>query len=107
MFIKEKLYIYPLSILLAVVEMAELRLKIPEELEKEIEEMPEEDWSEFALKAIELRMFELKLEKSRKLRHVLFKALISESKLTEEDALELGRKANEEMLEELEEKGMI
>jgi len=88
-------------------EMAELRLKIPYELEKEIKEMPEEDWSEFALRAIMLRVFELKLEKSRKLRHALFKALISESKLTEEDALELGRKTNEEMLEELKEKGMV
>ena len=87
--------------------MAELRLKIPEELEEEIKEMPEEDWSEFALKAIELRAFELKLAKSRKLRHALFKALISGSKLTEEDALELGRKANEEMFEELKEKGLV
>mgnify|MGYP006910769849 FL=1 len=82
-------------------------VKIPKELKKEIEELPEEDWSEVALKAIELRAFELKLEKSRKLRHALFKALISESKLTEEDALELGRKANEAMLEALKEKGLI
>ncbi|MCK4398641.1 MAG: hypothetical protein KAV25_06585 [Methanophagales archaeon] len=96
-----------MSILLVVVEMAELVVKIPEELKKEIEEMPEEDWSEFALKAIELRAFELKLEKSRKLRHALFKALISGSKLTEEDALELGRKANEEMFAQLKEKGLV
>ncbi|MHC1624294.1 MAG: hypothetical protein ACXQTR_06890 [Candidatus Methanospirareceae archaeon] len=88
-------------------EMAEVVVKIPKELKKEIEELPEENWSEVALKAIELRAFELKLEKSRKLRHALFKALISESKLTEEDALELGRKANEEMLEELKEKGLV
>jgi hypothetical protein len=87
--------------------MGEVVIKIPEELEKEIEELQEEDWSEVALKAIELRAFELKLERSRKLRHALFKALISGSKLTEEDALELGRKANEEMFEELKEKGMI
>ena len=87
--------------------MGEVVIKIPEELEKEIEELQEEDWSEVALKAIELRAFELKLERSRKLRHVLFKALISGSKLTEEDAMELGRKANEEMFEELKEKGMI
>lgn len=87
-----------------VIEMAELVIKIPDELEKEIEELQEEDWSEVALKAIELRAFELKLERSRKLRHALFKALISESKLTDEDALELGRKANEEMLVELKDK---
>ena len=87
--------------------MAELVVKIPEKLEKEIEELQEEDWSEVAIKAIELRAFELKLERSRKLRHALFKALISGSKLTEEDALELGRKANEELLEELKEKGLV
>jgi len=87
--------------------MAEVVIKIPDELEKEIEEFPEENWSEFALKAIELRAFELKLVKSRKLRHALFKALISESKLTEEDAMELGRKANEEMLAQLKEKGLV
>ncbi|MCK4736436.1 MAG: hypothetical protein KAT65_28540 [Methanophagales archaeon] len=87
--------------------MAELVIKIPGELEKEIEELKEENWSEVALKAIELRAFELKLEKSRKLRHALFKALISESKLTEEDAMELGRKANEEMLAQLKEKGLV
>ncbi|HJH25496.1 MAG TPA: hypothetical protein C5S37_01710 [Methanophagales archaeon] len=87
--------------------MAELVIKIPGELEKEIEELKEENWSEVALKAIELRAFELKLERSRKLRHALFKALISESKLTEEDAMELGRKANEEMLVQLKEEGLV
>jgi len=88
-------------------KMAELVIKIPDELEKEIEEIPEEDWSEVALKAIELRAFELKLERSRKLRHTLFKALVSGSKLTEEDTMELGRKANEEMLVQLKEKGLV
>jgi len=87
--------------------MAELRLKIPDELGEELKEIPEENWSEFALRAIELRVFELKLKKSRKLRHALFKALIAGSKLTEEDALELGRKANEGMFEELKEKGLV
>ncbi len=87
--------------------MAEVVIKIPYELEKEIGEFPKENWSEVALKAIELRAFELKLAKSRKLRHALFKALISESKLTEEDAMELGRKVNEEMLAQLKEKGLV
>ena len=87
--------------------MAELVIKIPDKLKKEMEELEEEDWSEVALKAIELRAFELKLKRSRKLRHALFKALISGSKLTEGDALELGRKANEEMFAELKEKGLV
>jgi len=102
---EQKLFIYASPIV--VVEMVELIVKIPGELEKEIEELKEEDWSEVALKAIELRAFELKLERSRKLRHALFKALISESKLTEEDAMELGRKANEEMLAQLKEEGLV
>ena len=44
---------------------------------------------------------------SRKLRHLLFKALVSESKLTEEDAMELGRDINESMLKDLKNKGLI
>ena len=87
--------------------MAELVIKIPDKLKKEMEELEEEDWSEVALKAIELRAFELKLKRSRKLRHALFKAFISGSKLTEGDALELGRKVNEEMFAELKEKGLV
>ena len=87
--------------------MAELVIKIPDKLKKEMEELEEEDWSEVALKAIELRAFELKLKRSRKLRHALFKALISGSKLTEGDALKLGRKVNEEMFAELKEKGLV
>jgi len=87
--------------------VAELVIKIPDKLKKEMEELEEEDWSEVALKAIELRAFELKLKRSRKLRHALFKALISGSKLTEGDALELGRKVNEEMFAELKEKGLV
>ena len=35
------------------IRVGELVIKIPEELEKEIEELKEEDWSEVALKAIE------------------------------------------------------
>ena len=55
---------------------AELVIKIPDAFGKEIEELQGEDWSEVALKSIELRAFELKLEQSRKLRHAFFKALI-------------------------------
>lgn len=74
--------------------MVEIVVKVPEELEKEIKEFSE-DWSKIASEAIKLKIFELELKRSRKLRHLLFKALISKSKFSEKDALELGRKINE------------
>ncbi len=89
-----------------VIDMAELVVKIPEGLEKEIKKFPE-NWSEVALEAIRLKTFELELERSRKLRQLLFKALIAESKFTERDALEVGRKINESMFADLKAKGLI
>ena len=86
--------------------MSELIVKVPKDLEKNIREFPE-DWSGIALEAIRLKAFELELGRSRRLRHLLFKALISESKFTEEDALELGRKVNESMLKDLKSKGLM
>ena len=55
--------------------MAELVIKIPEELEKEIEELAV-DKSKFALEAIEERLAELKLEKSKAFRKLLLSVLI-------------------------------
>ena len=79
--------------------MAELRLKIPDELEKEIEELPA-DKSKFALEAIEERLVELKLEKSKAFRKLLlsvFKRMTENSKLSDEDCLRLGREVNEKL----------
>ena len=39
------------------VEMAELKIKIPDELEREMEVLPE-NWSDIALGAIKLKVFE-------------------------------------------------
>ncbi|ODS39440.1 MAG: hypothetical protein A7316_05495 [Candidatus Altiarchaeales archaeon WOR_SM1_86-2] len=86
--------------------MAELVVNIPEELAHEIKGM-HVNWQDVALEAVKSRAFELKLEKSRKLRHLLFKVLISKSKLTEEDAMELGKDINESMLKDLKNKGLI
>lgn len=86
--------------------MAELVINIPKGLERGIKEL-QEDWSEVALEAIKLRAFELELERSRKLRSLLFKTLISKSKFKENDALEIGRKVNESMLKDLKAKGLI
>ena len=86
--------------------MVEIVVKVPEELEKEMKEFSE-DWSKIALEAIKLKIFELELKRSRKLRHLLFKALISKSKFSEKDALELGRKINESLYKDLKSEGLI
>ena len=79
--------------------MVELRLTIPDELEKEIEKLSA-DKSKFALEAIEERLTELKLEKSKAFRKLLlsvFNRMTENSKLSDEDCLRLGRAVNEEL----------
>lgn len=87
--------------------MAEVVVKVPEELKRELEEFPEVDWSIVIGEFIKAKTFELELERSRKLRHLLFKALTAESKLTEKDALELGKKIKEGRFKELKDRGLI
>lgn len=86
--------------------MAELKVEVPDKLEREMEELPE-NWSEIALEAIKLKIFESHLSKSKELQRAVLEALASKSKLTEKDALELGRKVNEGMLKQLKEKGLV
>ena len=79
--------------------MAELNIKIPNELEKELEKLPE-DKSKFALEAIEEKLTELRLEKSKAFRKLLlsvFNRMTAKSKLSDEDCLRLGREVNEEL----------
>ena len=64
--------------------MVNLTLTVPKELKDIMDEFPEINWSEVARQA-----FKNKIEDLRFLNK--FKA---ESKLTEEDAIELGRKVN-------------
>lgn len=96
---------YSKSILLLVMEMGELRLKIPDELGKEIEELPEME--EMLREFIRLKVFELELKRFKELQRFVFDALASKSKLTMKDAMELGKKVNEGMLKELEDKGLV
>ena len=81
-------------------EMAEMVVKIPVDLEYQMKELPEVDWSSVVRVLI-------KGEVSRLL---ILKSIVSKSKLTEEDALELGMKVNEGLTRRykklLEEKGM-
>ncbi len=65
--------------------MPNLTLAIPEDLKREMDSMPEMNWSEIARKAIQERAAEYRL----------FKAIVAKSKLTKKDARALGDKVNE------------
>jgi len=64
--------------------MGSLKLEIPYELERKIEESPDVNWSKVAREAM--------WERASKLSEL--KSIISKSKLTEKDALKLGRLVN-------------
>jgi hypothetical protein len=68
-------------------KMPTLTLAVPKDLKSEMDSMPELNWSEIARKAISEKVSEYKL----------FKSIVSKSKLTEKDALELGRKVNKSL----------
>jgi len=81
---KSKLFIYPWPTLLAVIEMGELIIKIPERVRQEF---PEVEWSKVAERAV--------LEEFRKLASIkLFNELFKHSELTDEDCLKLGKEVN-------------
>lgn len=67
--------------------MVNITLAVPKELKTHMDEFPEINWSEVARKAIKNKISDL----------LLLKDLTSKSELTEEDALELGRKVNEQI----------
>jgi len=76
--------------------MAELRVDIPEELIREIKEF-NLDVSRVVTESISEEL----------LRLVALKTIASKSKLTEEDAIELGKKLKEGRFEELKKKGLL
>lgn len=67
--------------------MTNMTLSLPEDLHEIMRKYKEIKWSEIARQAL--------WEKARKLE--LMDKLLSKSKLTEEDALEIGRKVNKEI----------
>ena len=71
--------------------MPTLTLAIPKELKSEMDSLPELNWSEIARKAISKEVEEYKL----------FKSIVSKSKLTEKDALQLAREVNAGMYKKL------
>ncbi len=82
-------------------------LQLSKELENKIREFPEVDWSKVAEEAIKAKAFELRLSRSKELQKALLEALASKSKLTEKDALELGKKVSNGISKELKEKGIV
>ena len=67
--------------------MPTITLSVSEDLKQEMDQSKFINWSEVAREAIRERVAQLRL----------FKSIISKSKLTEADALELGRKVNKSM----------
>ncbi len=64
--------------------MVSVTLAVPEEMKVEMDKHPEMNWSEIARQAIREKLIILKrMDK-----------LLSRSKMTEKDALELGKKVN-------------
>ena len=76
--------------------MPTLTLAVPEDLKKEMDSLPEMNWSEIARKAIAERVREYKL----------FKSIVAKSKLTEKDADELASKVKASMHKRLKEEGL-
>jgi L-aminopeptidase/D-esterase-like protein len=64
--------------------MANITLPVSEELKNKMEQFPEINWSEVARQTIKEKAVQL----------AILKAIATKSKLTEKDALELGRKVN-------------
>lgn len=64
--------------------MVSITLSVPEELKVEMDQHPEMNWSEVARQAIRDKMIILKK----------MDLLLSKSRLTEKDAIEIGKKVN-------------
>ncbi len=69
--------------------MPTITLSIPEDIKKDMDESKDINWSAVAREAIKTKIAQLRI----------LKAITAKSKLTEKDALELGRKINASMHE--------
>ncbi len=67
--------------------MPTITLSVPDDLKKDMDVSRDINWSEVAREAIRTKVSQLKI----------LKAITSKSKLTEKDALELGRKINKSL----------
>lgn len=75
--------------------MATITLAIADDLKKEMDDFKELNWSEVARTAIKEKINQLRVLKS----------ITSKSKLTEQDAIELGRKINKSLHKRYQQKG--
>ena len=91
--IEEKVFIYSVPISLQVIEMAELVIRIPEDLKLVVEQVSEIDWS--------LAVSRLVKEKFERLARL--KRIVSKSELSEEKAVELSDKISESLARRYEE----
>jgi len=71
--------------------MPTITLSVPEDLKRDMDESREINWSEVARVAIRNKVAQLRI----------LKAISAKSKLTEKDALELGRKINKSLHSDL------
>ena len=71
--------------------MPTITLSVPEEMKQEMDESKDVNWSEVARAAIKTKMAQLKI----------LKTIAAKSRLTERDALELGRKINRSLHESM------
>ncbi|PIY35773.1 MAG: hypothetical protein COZ04_02470 [Candidatus Aenigmarchaeota archaeon CG_4_10_14_3_um_filter_37_21] len=71
--------------------MPELMVKVPEESGV--------NWERFLQRAVELKVFELELKRSKGLQRVVMEYLASKSKLSKKQALKLGRLVNKGLSE--------
>lgn len=67
--------------------MPTITLSMPDDLKKQMDEFGDINWSEVARESIRERISQL----------ALLNSIVKKSKLTKEDALEIGRKINESM----------
>lgn len=77
--------------------MANITLAVPDDIKREMEKFPEMNWSVIAREAIKKRIFMLRK----------FREFTKDSKLTEEDAIELGMKLKKGRFKELKSKGLV
>ena len=77
--------------------MPTITLSMPDDLKKQMDEFGDINWSAVAREAIKGKLSQL----------VLFKSIVSKSRLTEKDALELGRQIKSGRFNELKKRGLI
>ena len=77
--------------------MPTITLSMPDDIKKKMDEFNDINWSAVAREAIKNRLSQL----------ILFRSIVSKSKLTEKDALELGKIVKAGRFTELKKRGLL